>query len=302
MGRSIFMAVFIAGVVAATAQQQIPNGDFEQWTTFPGSGSYKDYEEPSSGWTSGNGVIHVAAGANAVLEKATDRVSGEFAAKCITQRIFGQIASGSLYTGKFQLNLGNPALSAKRGIPFMDRPTAFVGSFKYLPQGSDSATMYAILSRWDGTKRVRIAEARSFLYQPTPGWTTFDLAFVYESGDQPDTISVVFASSAGGEFFRGDVGSTLYVDDVRLTYDPTSVNKLHDEDPTVVWSNATSTLYTDPSLSIQRIDVVSVEGACIASFVPASTAVPIAVPASGVYFIIVHDGSRMITKTISVMR
>lgn len=302
MARSLYVVLFVAGVIAAAAQQQIPNGDFEQWTAYPGSGSYKDYDEPSSGWTSGNGVIHVAAGANAVLEKTTDRVSGDYAAKCITQRIFGQIASGSLYTGKFQLNLGNPALSAKRGIPFTDRPTAFVGSFKYLPQGSDSATIYAILSRWDGAKRVRIAEARSYQYQPTTEWTPFNLAFVYESSDQPDTISVVFASSAGGEFFRGDVGSTLYVDNVSLTYDPTSVDQMQEDVPSVVWNSATSTLYADPSIAIDHIDVVSVEGACVASIVPTSPATPITVPFNGVYLIIAHEGQRMITRTIAVTR
>lgn len=302
MIRSLTVTLFVAGVVAAAAQQQIPNGDFEQWTTFQGSGSYNDYEEPSSGWTSGNGVIHVAAGSNAVLEKSTDRVSGDYAAKCVTQRIFGQIASGSLYTGKFQLNLGNPALSAKRGIPFTDRPTAFIGSFKYLPQGSDSATMYAILSRWDGTKRVRLAEARSYQYQPTPEWTPFNLAFVYESSDQPDTISVVFASSAGGEFFRGDVGSTLYVDNVSLSYNPASVDQMQQDHSSVAWNSATSTLYTDPSISIDHIDVVSVEGACVASIVPTSPATPITVPSNGVYLIVVHAGQRMITRTIAVSR
>ncbi|GMV52821.1 MAG: hypothetical protein D8M52_00145 [Chlorobi bacterium] len=204
--------------VSSLGAQQVPNGSFEEWITTEGSGQYKTYEEPAGGWSSGNGAIHIAAGSNPVCEKTTDAHSGSYAAKLVTQKIFGQVASGSLFTGTFQLNLANPAESARRGIPFTEKPTAFTAWYKYAPQQNDSATLYAILSRWDGSKRVAIAEARKKEFSEVQEWTKLTVPFVYYSGEQPDTIAVVFAASAGGEFFKGAEGSTLYVDDVVLVY------------------------------------------------------------------------------------
>jgi hypothetical protein len=44
------------------------------------------------------------------------------------------------------------------------------------------------------------------------------LPFTYYLPDTPDTISVVFASSAGGGSMVGHVGSTLYIDNINLSY------------------------------------------------------------------------------------
>lgn len=217
--------------------QQVPNSDFEEWTLSAGSGPYKDYEEPSNGWASGNGAIHIAAGADPVCEKSTDARVGTYSAKLVTRKIFGQVASGSLYTGKFQLNLADPVKSALRGIPFTGKPTVFKGWFKYLPVGEDSATLYATLSHWDGTQRVTVAEARITQYVPQQEWLSFEVPFTYTTQSDVDTIAVVFASSAGGEFFKGGEGSALFVDGVSLGYEPMSIEQNYDRDDLVIQGN-----------------------------------------------------------------
>lgn len=293
------LTVLMLACSTVIAQQQIPNGDLEEWTMFSGSGTFKDYEEPSGGWTSGNGVIHVAPGTDPVLEKSTDRISGDFGAKLVTRRIFGQIASGSLYTGKFQLNLGDPAKSAKRGVPFSARPLNLRFWYRYQPQGSDSATMYAILSRWNGTERETIAEARLFRYGPQSEWTEAIVPFAYESEEVPDTIAVVFAASAGGEFFRGDVGSTLYVDNISMIYDPVSVQE--DHITTVPFIVDGSALRLDPSFSYTGIDVYSMQGACV-SHVEYGNAVDLSHVSAGVYTVVVRSHSETKTWTVSIVR
>lgn len=217
-------------LVASTClyAQQVANSDFEEWTLTEGSGGFKSYEEPSNGWASGNGAIHIAMGADPVCEKSEDAAQGKYSAKLTTRKIFGQIASGSLYTGKFVLNLSDPVKSALRGIPFTDSPTAFKGWYKYLPTDNDSATLYAVVSYWDGNGRVTIAEARLLVKGTVDSWTEFAIPFTYTSTHAPDTIALVFASSAGGEFFKGSVGSTLYVDGIELTYDPMGVDDKQD--------------------------------------------------------------------------
>ena len=223
--RIVSVVMMFCVVCIAAHAQQVPNSDFEEWTLSAGSGQYKDYEEPSNGWASGNGAIHIAAGADPVCEKSTDARVGIYSAKLVTRKIFGQIASGSLYTGKFQLNLADPVKRALRGIPFVGKPTVFKGWFKYLPVGEDSATLYATLSHWDGTQRVTVAEARLTQYDPQQEWLSFEVPFTYTTQSDVDTIAVVFASSAGGEFFKGGEGSTLYVDGVSLGYEPMSIEQ-----------------------------------------------------------------------------
>ncbi|MCO6466004.1 MAG: PCMD domain-containing protein [Bradyrhizobiaceae bacterium] len=222
--RIVGLLVAFASATMLMYGQQVANTDFEDWTLTKGSGQYKDYEEPSHGWASGNGAIHIAAGSDPVCEKSTDAASGAYSAKLTTRKIFGQIASGSLYTGKFALNLADPVKSAQRGIPFSGRPVAFKGWYKYAPVDADSATLYAVLSYWDGQQRVPIAEARILEKEARSTWYGFEIPFTYTSDKEADTIALVFASSAGGEFFKGSVGSTLYVDDVSLVYGPVSVD------------------------------------------------------------------------------
>ncbi|MEN8251650.1 MAG: PCMD domain-containing protein, partial [Bacteroidota bacterium] len=50
-------------------------------------------------------------------------------------------------------------------------------------------------------------------------YTYFDLEVVYFMSEMPDTIDMVFAASAGGEYFVGGVGSTLYVDNLSLVFE-----------------------------------------------------------------------------------
>lgn len=257
-------SVLLCGVAVlmsamAAAQQPIPNGGFEEWTLVKGSAVFKDYEEPSMGWASGNGVIHVAAGADPVCEKSTDAHSGTFSAKLTTRSIFGQIASGSVFLGRFALNLANPVASAQRGIPFTGAlPRSFRGWMKYEPTASDSASIYSQLTRWDGSSRQIVASAAIIMKERVASWTPFEIAFTGALMEQADTMIVVAASSAAGEFFRGSVGSTMWIDDVVFDYQPNSV---HDDAPYRV-ASTTSMLIELPQ-HVTRAVATSVDGRCI---------------------------------------
>ncbi|MEG2514336.1 MAG: PCMD domain-containing protein, partial [Bacteroidaceae bacterium] len=58
-------------------------------------------------------------------------------------------------------------------------------------------------------------------------WTKFELPFVMKKGKTIDkeklknnkySIAIVFTSSIEGAYFRGAIGSTLYIDEVELVY------------------------------------------------------------------------------------
>jgi hypothetical protein len=208
------------------SQQQVPGSDFETWNQNHYNTSYPTlyYWEvlPTNIWASSNAATTIVN--SFCMQRSTDVHSGSYAAYLETKNVFGQIAAGNLFTGYFIADLFNS--KAMRGIPFTSRPQEFRGFYKYTSVsytygGSsipDSCAIYAILSKWNGSQRVEIGKAEMFSSTNLTTYTQFVLPFNYSSSDTPDTISVVFASSKNGEFFRGGVGSKLYIDDISFSY------------------------------------------------------------------------------------
>jgi hypothetical protein len=112
------------------------------------------------------------------------------------------------------------------GIPFTEKPSSFNGFFKYSPayyssggvQTIDSCAIIALLSYWDGSQRVTIAEANYYTSDTIANYTPFSIPFVYSLPNTPDTISIIFSSSVNGNFFIGGIGSTLFIDNISFDY------------------------------------------------------------------------------------
>ncbi len=197
----------------AFAQGQIPNGDFEAWTAPPFTG----YEEPSSGWWTTLNTLNSIGGPETV-EKTTDAHGGSYAAVLTTKQWGTLTIPGLLVSGEFDIQ--NPNFLVQ-GQPFTDLPNAFQGWFKYSPVSGDSAGLAALLTRWNTSlqKRDTLAQAAWVVRTAYPNWTEFDLPFTYfQTGITPDSILVALVSSGDGQNFNGQVGSTLWIDDVRLDY------------------------------------------------------------------------------------
>jgi hypothetical protein len=196
----------------------LPNMDMESWLSFP------NYEspEPVGVWTSANKVADLNPDLyNAVLFKTDDKVSGNYAAKMITDSMPGMpLITASLSTGIFKVDLNNPLESMISGVPYKSRPTRFQGWYKYMPVDGDSCEIRTTLSRWnpETRKRDKIGEAIMRTTDHVEEYTFFDLEVVYLKPENPDTIDVVFAASAGGEYFIGGIGSTLFIDDFTLLF------------------------------------------------------------------------------------
>ena len=197
----------------------LPNMDMEDWIAYP------NYESPSPDgvWTSANKIADLnPAYYPALLFKSDDAYSGTYAAKMVTNIVDGMpLLAGSLSTGVFAVNLNNFLKSMISGVPYKSRPTRFQGYYKYLGVDGDSCEIRTTLSRWNVSDKKKdiIGEA---IYRTTDlieDYTHFDLEIVYFMGGEPDSIDMVFAASAGGEYFIGGVGSTLYVDDFSLIFE-----------------------------------------------------------------------------------
>ena len=163
------------------------------------------------------------------------------------------MAAGNLFIGKFDTGsaLMDPLRSTQFGEPFDKKPMKFTGYYKYqpgatfqdrygniMPDSVDTGAIYAIFFRnhdangnvvvLDGsnvqTSDYIVAKAIMPEVTPTEEWTAFEIPFDYNfyEFDQEtlDTfgysLTVVFSSSKGGATFRGAIGSTLYIDKVRV--------------------------------------------------------------------------------------
>jgi Putative carbohydrate metabolism domain/Secretion system C-terminal sorting domain len=228
MKRILLFSIALIGFTQSLSAQTTPlaNGDFESWQR----SSSNRYDEPTGGiWATPNPSLDAGIGTTAApVEKETNLANvqnGSLAAKLTTRSIFGVKAAGSLYTGKFVFNLVNPVSSAKLGVPFTARPTAFRGWFKYTPVNGDSCLVYARLTRKNPitNQREQVGIARQMTKTAVANYTYFDLPINYNSSATPDSIIVVMISSGGGENLNApQVGSTLWVDNVSLYYAPTA--------------------------------------------------------------------------------
>lgn len=209
----LWIAVLLGWASPAKAQLQIPVGDFEDWTQAP----FTSFEEPTGGWwTSLNALSGL--GGPVTVAKTTDAHSGTYAAKLTTQQWGTLTIPGLLVSGAFDLQSSTFLV---QGQPFTQTPTAFRGWFKFGPVAGDSAGIAALLLKWNTSaqRRDTLAIAALSVTSAASAWTFFDLPFVYsQQGQAPDSILVALVSSGDGQNFNGQVGSTLWIDDLELDY------------------------------------------------------------------------------------
>lgn len=162
------------------------------------------------------------------------------------------MAAGNLFLGTFNsLNAFNDALSATQfGVIFNKKPVKLMGYYKYRPEKyelngdsvTDEGTIYAVLYRREFTTNSKgeptevflngrdvqtnpriVALAKMPAVPPTDTWTPFEVEFDYDKDVDDEllanngyNLTIVFSSSINGAFFKGGIGSTLCIDEVKL--------------------------------------------------------------------------------------
>lgn len=162
------------------------------------------------------------------------------------------IASGNLFVGEFNAAnaLLTPLNATKFGLPILEsRPLFLRGYYKYkagpvftdeknniVADTKDACDIYALVYESDASspklngadilssERV-VCRARIENPGEPSEWTFFNLPFEPMNGKIFDSerlmnnqynVAIVFSSSIDGAYFKGAVGSTLYVDEVKL--------------------------------------------------------------------------------------
>lgn len=161
------------------------------------------------------------------------------------------IAAGNLFLGTFDSKsaISNPLGATRFGLPFEKEPLKLEGYYKYtsgpvftdkanniVPDRKDTADIYAVFYETD--ENVKTLDGDNILTSPNivsiarinkPGepkeYTFFSEPFIMKPGKTIDkdklkkngyNVAIVFSASREGAYFRGSVGSTLYVDQIVL--------------------------------------------------------------------------------------
>ena len=162
------------------------------------------------------------------------------------------IAAGNLYLGHFDSSnaFNKPLEATKFGAPLDFFPTEMTGYYKYkagdqltdktgaVVDGTDTFDIYAVVFEPDSKnpyldgsnsltsdRLVAVARIKAEDRKETGEWTKFSLPFVLQPGKIIDktklfnnqySITIVLSSSIDGAEFRGAVGSTLFIDEIKL--------------------------------------------------------------------------------------
>jgi hypothetical protein len=170
---------------------------------------------------------------------------------------FGKpIAAGNLFLGRFVVEnvLITPLKATQFGIPVDREPVRITGYYKYspgkkftnknmkeVPGKTDEASIYAVFYRNKDeqgnsfylhgddvlTSPQIVKTARVSSVPPTDQWTPFEMFFEGQDVDKEKlnnneyNLTIVFSSSKDGDLFEGAIGSTLYIDEVELSFKET---------------------------------------------------------------------------------
>ncbi len=228
---------------------QIPNADFENWFEETGMNSQPflqpgKYAETSVWATTNMGTSIYSIYGTTPLQDGDNKM-----AKIETvETVAIPIVAGAMYLGIFDLDgaiadPGNPAAAAKLGIPFFQKPSAvqFKYSFEsgdqliqavlkdpgnlfggfdiYNLEGTDKFGINAVLEKRTGDMVTIIAQAEFESDQEVGTMTEMNLELQYLSDDDPTHFHISFSPSVEGGMFKGAIGSTLIIDDLKMIYE-----------------------------------------------------------------------------------
>jgi hypothetical protein len=244
MKKTFTFILFIVTINNLICQvNQLEFSDFDNWKDiYSLTAPAGKYQEPLGSTCATSNEASMTAQSLPLVKKTDIRYGGEYAALLETRLIFSKIASGTLFTGRFILDIINPINSAKFGVSFIYKPVYLRGFYKYIPVDNDSCRIASFLTRWNSDSHIRDTIAIATISyeqskQMVTSYTEFDIVYDYKSSATPDSITVMFSSSAGGANLQGGVGTQLYIDEVTLEYYPLSIQRFIGESKVRIFPN-----------------------------------------------------------------
>jgi hypothetical protein len=306
----IILLACIAGF--GFSQSNIPNGNLEDW--YHVNGTNEGYDQPGTAL-----IINWLSTLNELASypfplvgpvtafKTTDKYAGNYAIKLVTDTfhlgyativIPGMIGTSTILSDQNKAVLGRYCEGC--------RPRTFTGWYKYEPVSNDSCTAVILLSKWNAAnhKRDTIGFGKMIDKNIVDVYTQFNVAIDYRSAESPDTMTLLVIASAGFNVIdflasQGQVGSTMFVDDLMLEYPAGIQVPLMPEVSVNVYPNPATNLLTvalSEMVENGSLVIMTSEGKQVSSLTPGQkkTTVPVGHLAAGNYFISLYSGKRVV--------
>lgn len=242
-------------VVKAPSRMASLKFSFDEWET-KGNAEYPMPRDLLASSLEGASMLAFLGVKDLPLYKSTDdKVAGAAAARLVTMNtseiansLIPAITSGSVFTGKFKLDISDRLNSTKFGIAYDKKPLRFKGYYKYTPgekfidgtdvenivtkDQTDECAIQAVLYEAEtddftltghdinnSDKRVAVAALSDGTAKAA--WTSFDIPFTWLEGKTYDPakkykLAIVCSSSKEGDAFKGAGGSTLLIDEFEV--------------------------------------------------------------------------------------
>ncbi len=213
MKQTLTLAVILTVVFfSANAQQAVPNGGLETWT----SSIYAP-----DGWTSYEDIIPPLAGTGLSMRDSVEKYEGASSVKLTSQYVSlaGDTVAGTLAIGRGVFGGGGPKLL---GTPFASSPDTLEFAYKYAPTGTDTAGFNIKIHKAGGSSYK--LQYHGVLASTAGQWVLISLPlaqFYTDTTGTTDTLLLEFNSSVfggGGSLIKAPVGSVLHIDAVRFGY------------------------------------------------------------------------------------
>ena len=195
-------ALTLAAVIYGTLSfAQIPNGDFNQWT------SDQPYGNPIS-WITTNAYA-ATFGVGPTCERGEPGSDGLAFAKVVNRATAGGVVlQGTIVSGD----------SGKYGFPFDQRPTTFSGRCQYGLSQYDVAQVKVSLTKWDpiANHSYTVGFGSINFIGTSSQWQSFSANLTYNNSNIPDT-AVVTVTAGASQLLLTD-GSFLQVDELKFGF------------------------------------------------------------------------------------
>lgn len=294
--KATILALCITGMAFAQ-QAEIVNGfdGFETWVNAE-TGELPQYWDGFNKNIQFNGMT---VGTIECVEKSTsDPYEGMYSAKLTSTSIMGGPAvPGILTVGNFVVDWNAQDGDIVNGEAYTELPTELYGQFKYSSQGNDTG----FVSIWFMENGVEVGRGRFEFTETIGGWTSFSVAIDYDAGAMPDSMNLMFSSSANQTGLIPE-GAVLEIDAIGFG----SYLKIGDVEPKSIrcYPNPTSERVTIEltNASNGRAELIDMKGAILYSeeFSGNSLTIDLLAFPKGTYQLVVADEMTLLCETIII--
>ncbi|MFH1004060.1 MAG: T9SS type A sorting domain-containing protein [Bacteroidota bacterium] len=214
--KKILLTSLISGMFVFSYAQTLTS-NFEGWN---GTGA----NEQPNGWITGNILVgpFFPGNTQSVFKAVAPDVHGGTYAMQITTVDVVTNPDATSIPDPYGLAIAGavtfvPSLSLKPGFPYTSRPATAEFWYKYAPSGADTAGFLMWLTKWNGTRRDTVATGYWETNSSASAYTLNSVTLFYNPllpYTLPDTAGVNFSATGIGCMTCGNVGSTLWIDDI----------------------------------------------------------------------------------------